>query len=252
MFYSFWVRLPTACPKVVVLLDLWSDYFWEGHRRETEELKKADLVVVISRDEFRTLRDRGIQRLLWMPPRVPAEDMSDSDAVGLLGSNGSVNREGLAWLTRGLDGSFPIRVYGALAEAVQGRGFVRCGRYAETMQPYRECGIILMPTAEGMGVQVKTIEALAAGRAIVARRGAIRGIPRDSEAWMEVETAGDMIRCARELRNSVAARMALSRKAREYYDRHLQAERLFAELAGAYRELVYKTQASRTSVVSQK
>jgi hypothetical protein len=230
--------LPAACPKVVVLLDLWSDYFWEGHRRETEELKLADLTIVISKDELQTLRDRGIQKLFWSPPRVASAAVPDSNEVGLLGSNGAVNREGLSWLRGGLDGSLRIRVYGSLAEAARGPDFIRCGRYADAMQPFRDCGIILMPTAQGMGVQIKTIEALAAGRVIIARRGAIRGIPQEDGAWVEVESADAMIRCAVDLRRAPAKRAALSRQAKAYYTRHLEAGRLQTELAHAYQDLM--------------
>ena len=94
-----------------------------------------------------------------------------------------------------------------------------------------------MPTAQGMGVQVKTIEALAAGRAIVARRGAIRGIPRESGAWIEVETPDEMLRVALELQQSPARRAALSAGAHAYYGRYLEAGRIRDELAGVYKEL---------------
>lgn len=240
VFYSFWVRLPTACPKVAVLLDLWSDYTWEHHSlRESRELKGADLTVVISQDELQRLRGRGLTRLMWSPPCVAAQTMPDSTEVGLVGSNSPLNREGMEWLTRGLAASpeFRIKVYGTLAQSANGPGFDPCGRYEDTMQPFRECGVILMPTAQGMGVQIKTIEALAAGRAIVARRGAIRGIPRERGAWIEVETADEMLRLAQELRQNPARRACVSDGARAYYRRHLESGRILKELADAYAAL---------------
>lgn len=240
VFYSFWVRLPTACPKAAVLLDLWSDYTWEHHSLvETREIKQADLTVVISRDEIERLRGRGLEHLLWSPPCVAAQAMPDSAEVGLVGSNSPVNREGLAWLAGALGTAAApgVRVYGSLAQVAGGPGFIPVGRYADTMQPFRDCGIILMPTAQGMGVQVKTIEALAAGRAIIARRGAVRGIPREPGAWIEVETPDEMLRLALELQQSPARRLAVSAGARAYYERHLESGRILNELDGAYATL---------------
>ena len=240
IFYSFWARLPTACPKVAVLLDLWSDYTWEHHSLlETRELEPADLTVVISQDELQRLRGRGLTRLLWSPPCVAAQAMPDSAEVGLVGSNSPVNREGLAWLVRGL-GAAPglrVRVYGTLAQSVDGPGFLPCGRYEDTMQPFRDCGIILMPTAQGMGVQIKTIEALAAGRVIIARRGAIRGIPREPGVWLEVETPDEMLKVALELQQSSVRRATVGEAARAYYNRHLESGRIRNTLAGVYAKL---------------
>lgn len=241
VFYSFWVRLPTACPKVAVLLDLWSDYTWEHHSLlETRELGTADLTVVISQGEIERLRARGLRRLLWSPPCVVAQPTPDSAEIGLVGSNSPLNREGIEWLAGGLGAAtgLRVRVYGTLAQSANGHpGLVPYGRYEDTMQPFRDCGIILMPTAQGMGVQVKTIEALAAGRAIVARRGAIRGIPLESGAWIEVETPEEMLRVALELQQSPARCAALSAGARAYYGRHLEAGRIRDELAGVYKAL---------------
>lgn len=235
--YSFWAGLPCACPKAVVLLDLWSDFMWEGPRREIEDLKTADLVIVISEAEERKLHEWGITRTLWSPPAVPATDFADSDAIGLLGSASPVNREGLDWLASADRlGSLGIRVYGGLAAHADDAVFSRVGRYESNDQPYRDCGIILMTTALGMGVQIKTIEALAAGRAIVARRGAMRGIPEGQGAWIEVETPDAMRAAARRLREDADARRTQMAAARAYYRAHLDADKVIAalkaELAG--------------------
>lgn len=87
-----------------------------------------------------------------------------------------------------------------------------------------------MTTALGMGVQVKGIEALAAGRAIIARKGAMRGLPRANIGWIEVDTPQEMIEAARRLQTDHAARHAQMAAAREYYHVHLEAGRLQAEL----------------------
>lgn len=234
--YSYWAGFPMACPKAILLLDLWSDFMWGGSDAETRDLKTADLVIAISKQEEARLHKRGIARTLWSPPFVAAPELPDSDRIGMVGSANAFNREGLRWL-----GIFQepavVKVYGGLARFATENGFEPVGSYGDAMDPYRQCGIILMATAGGLGVQIKSIEALAAGRAIVARRGAMRGIPPGSGAWIEVDTPEEMRKVARRLQGDSAARRAQMDAAREYYRAHLDASQQRAEL----REALLKT-----------
>ena len=230
--YSYWAGFQVPCPKAVLLLDLWSDFMRGGAEAETQDLKTADLVVVISKQEEARLHERGISRTLWSPPCVAAQELPDSDRVGLVGSANEFNREGLRWLGTGMS-DVPVKVFGGLARFASGPGFESAGRYGDAMDPYRQCGIILMTTALGMGVQIKSIEALAAGRALVARRGAMRGIPPGNGAWIEVDDPEEMRAVARRLQGDPAARRAQMAAARAYYGAHLDATRLRAELRDA-------------------
>jgi hypothetical protein len=233
--YSYWSWLPCRCPKVVVLLDLWSDFMWEGPRHEIEDLKTADLVIVISKTEEEKLNRWGITRTLWNPPAIPASELPDSTKIGVLGSKSRFNREGLAWLERAFSSSSAkIRVYGSLSEQANHPSFVRCGRYERQTTPYEECGIILMTTAQGMGVQIKTIEALAAGRAIVARTGAVRGLPPSHSAWIEVQSSDEMMTKALELQNNADMRRSQYQEARNYYHRFLKSDMILEQLREAY------------------
>ena len=236
--YSYWSWLPCRCPKVVVLLDLWSDFMWEGPRREIEDLKTADLVIVISKTEEEKLNGWGIDRTFWSPPAVPAGNFSDTTEIGLLGSGSRVNAEGLAWLKAALSASSPrIWVYGSLAQKADHPAFVPCGRYEKQTKPYEECGIILMTTAQGMGVQIKTIEALAAGRAIIARPGAVRGLPPSRDAWIEAPTPQAMMDTAAELQNNSDLRHRQYGNARDYYRQFLESDMLLNQLHETYLEV---------------
>jgi hypothetical protein len=233
--YSYWARLPCACPKAVVLHDLLSDAMWGGTERETEELRSAALVVAISIDEERRLRERGIRNVLWSPPIVPAERFDDSEQMGLTGSCNRFNVEGLRWLERGLGRrEAGVHLYGPLGRVAQSAAFVPRGSYADRYLPYRECGIVLLPTALGTGVQIKAVEALACGRAIVARRGAMRGLPPSEGAWIEVSTPEEMVSQAESLQADRPRRHRQCEAAQAYYDRHLRAEEITRRLREAY------------------
>ena len=237
--YSFWAYLPSACAKVVVLHDLISNFSWEGHQRETKDLKMADLVVVISKEEEALLNNRGISQSLWSPPAVPATRYPLSARIGLLGSENPFNIEGLQWLERSSSESdLQIRVYGKLSDHVQSPSFQAVGQYADQSQPYQDCGIILMTTSGGTGVQVKAIEALAAGRAIIARKGAMRGIPSENIGWIEVTTPDEMLKWARRLASEEPLRSFWSSRAKSYYTNHLDNDRIIAELSKNYSTLM--------------
>lgn len=236
--YSYWARLPCTMPKVVVLLDLWSDVMRWWNRREIEELKTAQLVVVISTDEEQSLRARGVERILYSPPLAEPAEFPESDRIGLVGAPTLFNREGLRWLERAAaPPGGEIRVYGGLSAAARAPFLAGFGRYAGRYDPYRDCGVVLMTTSQGMGVQIKAVEALACGRAIVARRGAMRGIPPSEEAWIEVATPQEMVEAAFGLQRDGAKRSRLGSAARAYYDRHLDHRRIRDTLREAYRRV---------------
>uniref|UniRef100_UPI0040564A1B glycosyltransferase family protein n=1 Tax=Candidatus Electrothrix sp. TaxID=2170559 RepID=UPI0040564A1B len=236
--YSYWARLPTSCPKVIVLLDLWSNTMWGGIEPETRELATADLLVVISKDEEAQLRARGLKNILWSPPLAEPSYFPLTEQVGLIGSANKFNREGISWLSKAKKPAVPLTVYGALSAFAKWPDADTVRSYADTHTPYRDCGVVLLPTALGMGVQIKTVEALAAGRAIVARTGAMRGLPPGKGAWIEVETPEAMWEHAALLSRNDDLREEQGAKARAYYQEHLDSRKILAELRTAYSTLV--------------
>ncbi|WP_417912420.1 glycosyltransferase [Candidatus Electronema sp. TJ] len=239
--YSYWAWLPTRCPKVIALLDLWSNRMWGGCRRETEELAAADLVVVISKDEEAELRRRGLTKVLWSPPLAQPSAFPLTEQIGLIGSANRFNQEGLRWLSQAAPPALPVSIYGGLAQFAHWPEARKTARYADSCQPYQDCGIILLPTASGTGVQIKVVEALAAGRAIVARKGAMRGLPPGAGAWLEVDSPQAMWAQAERLSRDAALREEQAAQARAYYQQHLDAEKLLAELREAYSALTGST-----------
>jgi glycosyltransferase involved in cell wall biosynthesis len=111
------------------------------------------------------------------------------------------------------------------------------GKYDRAVLPYEQCGIILIPTASGSGVQIKVVEALAAGRAIVARKGAMRGLPAGNGAWLEVEMPEEMILQAERLRKDKAKRLRLMASAHAYHSEYLDRDRVVAGLQHAYHDV---------------
>jgi hypothetical protein len=221
--YSYWAHLPSAVPKALVLLDLWSPFMWEGGGAERRDIGACDTIFVISKDEQQSMSGWGLQSLVWSPPAVEQTSLPLTDKIGLVGSDNKFNIEGLRWLERAATPDLKVRVYGKLANHIQHPAFEPVGYYEDNIHPYRECGVILFTTIQGMGVQIKTIEALAAGRAIVARRGAVRGLPVEPKGWIDVDCADEMRNAALRLRCDRLAMEKAAMDAKLYYQQRLDA-----------------------------
>ncbi|MCI5191188.1 MAG: glycosyltransferase [Candidatus Electrothrix sp. AS4_5] len=237
--YSYWAKLPTHCPKVIIVHDLLSNMMWGGTRCEIEDLRRADLIVVISKDEEIQLRRRGLQNILWSPPLAEPSDFPLTSTVGITGSANRFNQEGIRWLSRAaIPQDIPVKIYGALAQFAQWPTVDKVGKYNDAHKPYQDCGVFLLPTALGMGVQIKTVEALAAGRAIVARTGAMRGLPPGDGAWIEVKTPKAMWEQAALFSYHADLREEQGGKARAYYQKHLDSRKILSDLRTPYTSLV--------------
>ena len=236
--YSFWAHLPTACPQVVVMYELLSNYHWGAVHRELIDLQRARLVIVVGYDEAEALRARGLMNVLWNPPIVPAMELDVNAQIGLVGTLAPQNLEGLRWLERADAplGGIKVRVYGNLAQKCKAAFWEPVGSYGERYTPYRECGIQLLVRGDRPGVQIKAVEALACGRAIIARRGSMRGLPPGAGAWIEVDTPDAMLAEAVRLQRDTSARQQLAASARAFHATHLEGGKISAALRTAYQQ----------------
>lgn len=237
--YSYWCWLPCRVPKALALHDLWSDFMWGGTHREAREIAACDHTFVISLDEVERLNRRGVSKVSWCPPAIPKSDVPLPPDCAMVGSANLFNIEGLRWLeSAGGDLSgIGLRVYGALAGEARHPSLRPVGPYKDTQEPYRNNGVFLFTTIQGMGLQIKTIEALAAGRVLIARRGAIRGVPQNENAWIEVDSPAEAVAWVRRLQENDAERNEWAAKARTYYDRHLDASRIRMHMKSVYEAL---------------
>ena len=238
--YSYWAWLPTKVPKVVVLHDLLSEIMWGGDHTEIEDLRQADLVIVISKDEEAILNKKGVERTLWSPPLVSPLNTALNSRVGCVGSGNAFNIEGLKWLQsaeafREVD----LTLYGGVSIYAQGP-WQRVSSYADQYRPYRDCGIFLLPTAMGTGVQIKAIEALACGRVIIAREGAMRGLPPGQGAWIEVSSPVEMLQRLYDVQRDHELLLKQGERARRYYNTFLDSCRVKERLAEAYVNILGK------------
>jgi len=134
--------------------------------------------------------------------------------------------------------NLPVNIYGRISKQGLKKNFIPMGYYNDTGKPYFDCGVILILTVLGMGVQIKAVEALAAGRAIIARKGAMRGIPHSEEAWIEVNDPREMIEASVWLSRDKKSREKMGEAAHMYYEENLNARRISSRLFEKFNEVL--------------
>lgn len=239
MQYGFWSGFPVQCPKAIVVHELLSNFHWHGKGQETRDFSKADLLLVVGEDEVGELAGRGLKNVLWSPPAVMPMDLPINKEVGLIGTKAPQNLEGLRWLEEAHgQADVKINVFGNMAQSVSSSMFIPVGRYGEQREPYEKCGIHLLTRPDRPGLQIKAVEALAHGRAIIARRGSMRGLPEGEEAWITVDTSQEMVEAAKMLQNNEKKRKDLAECAGTFYKKHLDSQKILSELREAYNSLI--------------
>lgn len=157
---------------------------------ELEMLSLAHVVFAIQEEERRFISDhlpetRAI--LVPMPADVAAAPTpGNDDSVLFVGSNTAPNSVGLSWffsevwpLVLSERPNCVLRVAGTVDRAFerQNQPNVRfLGMVPDLAALYREAGVVISPLTFGSGLKIKLIEALAAGKAVVATSITLQGV----------------------------------------------------------------------------
>lgn len=149
---------------------------------ETQLLARADLVMAIQPTEAVVLREMvGDARVITVEHGVALPDdfdapIAESADVVLVGSNNRMNQHGLAWF---LAQAWPrvlasvpsarLLVFGPLSstDACHGPNVVAAGFAPHVRDAYARARVVIAPLLAGSGLKIKTVEALAYGRAVV-------------------------------------------------------------------------------------
>jgi len=204
---------------------------------------RADRVIAIQeveRDFFDRLLGgaRPVKTVGHFPLVSALPHAGDGRRVMFLGANATLNVQSI---TIFLDEVWPLlheasprlelHIYGGVIEAVT-RLAPNVFLHKETQdlsQAYATADIVINPMAAGTGLKIKTIEALACGRALVASPVAVEGLPVvENEAgvpWLVAENPQEWVAHLLKLSADAKARQELSRRALEYASAYVQAQR---------------------------
>ncbi|MGZ4402387.1 MAG: glycosyltransferase [Gaiellaceae bacterium] len=123
--------------------------------------------------------------------------------------------------------------------ALAGDGVSILGRVPEVEAHLDRAAVVAAPIALGGGVRVKVLEALAGGKAVIASRRAIEGIPvNDGREAIIVDSDEDFAASTVRLLRSPEERRRLARAARAWAEGHLDPGRSTAEFEALYESLL--------------
>jgi glycosyltransferase involved in cell wall biosynthesis len=165
--------------------------------QELAQMRKADLLIHLNAEEaeeFRALLPKNKHALLY--PAVPAAPTEPGgEDIVIVSSNNSANVESAIWFLREVApalGNLSIKIAGSVDAGVKARApdlYVRykewfLGRVDDPGEVYACAKLVLLPTIDGHGLSIKTVEALASGLPLVSTTLAFRGM---SEAALRLE-----------------------------------------------------------------
>jgi len=121
-------------------------------------------------------------------------------------------------------------------------GVIATGEVPSVTPYLEEAAIVLAPLRLGGGVRVKVLEALAGGKAVVATRLALEGIPvTPGEEVLLAETDEDFAEAIGILLTDSERRTALARRARAWARVNLPWDRSIAAYEALYGDLINTT-----------
>lgn len=235
----------------------YADYLaWQRYERAT--MRRADAVVTFTeRDRTALLTSAGRTPVVVIPlgttlPKQPLEaEGSEPGSVLFFGNfMHPPNVDAARRLTEEIFPRIVARHSGATLYLVGDRaptglgssttGSIIVTGWVPDVQPYLDrAALVVVPMRLGGGMRVKVLEALAAGKAVVATRLAVEGLGLiDGEQVVLAETDEDIAAAAAALLEDPRRRAALARAARAWACEHLGWDRPAAVYEELYTGLI--------------
>jgi len=209
--------------------------------QELEEMQSADLLVHLNEKEaaeFEALLPQKKHALLY-PPVPPAPTGPGGEDVVIVSSNNSANVESAIWFLREvmpLAEGVRVKIAGGVDAGVKAREpalhkryeGLFLGRVDDLDEIYARAKSVLLPTIDGHGLSIKTVEAMASGLPLVATHLALRGMDEAAATVPGLVLADDPADFAEALRHAAQAPApnAAERRAsavRAFYEAHFSA-----------------------------
>ncbi|MER8809902.1 glycosyltransferase [Mesorhizobium australicum] len=161
---------------------------------EMSYLRRADVIGAINVDEeafFRAHLGSEGSRVLLCQPSIylhPCDEVAPECDVLIVASDNQSNVSSLSWFVHHvlpkLDPTRSVKVVGSIQKVAQQERLLHdqvqyLGVVKNLAPHYKSARLVAMPIIAGAGIAIKALEALAAGRPIVASPLAFRGLPPD-------------------------------------------------------------------------
>lgn len=217
---------------------------------ERAAMRGADALLHLNDEEaaaFKALLPEKRHELIY--PAVPAiEPGMGGDDLLIVASANYANYLGLAWFLQDVLPLVPdevrrrVKIVGNIAGALRARApaLFRAnaglfhGHVRDLGEAYASAAAVLLPTTEGHGVSIKSIEAMSSGAPLIATAHAFRGMRLDPAKLNNVTLANDAPAFAAAMQAASSQQNPASRQeaqTRKFYQSHFAAEAYRAALA---------------------
>lgn len=244
---------PEGSTTAIVMHDLFHARAGEGRdsvaivscEDEVRMLGAADTVLAIQKEEAAFVAAQVADTravLVPMPAEIAHEPApGEDDRLLFVGSNTAPNTVGLGWF---LENVWPIlrrerpgcvlEVAGTVDRGFEGevpQGVRFLGLVPDLAPIYRDAGVVISPLTFGSGLKIKLVEALAAGKAVVASSITLQGVAdRCGDAVVCTDDAREFAGALARLAGDREARKVLAERALGCAARHFSAEIVHREL----------------------
>jgi succinoglycan biosynthesis protein ExoO len=220
---------------------------------EADLLRRADLVIAIQAQEGEVVRQMvpGQTKVVVAPmsqPALPAAQPGEGAGLLFVGSGTAPNVDGMRWFLAEVwpliraqrpDASLSVAglVCGKLGAEGQVPGVSLLGRVPDLAGLYRRADVVIAPLRAGSGLKIKLIEALAAGKAIVASPVTLQGVEHLlQDAVLRADTAEEFASAVLNLLGDASRRAALAERALDAAAEHFGFEAAAAPFVAALRQ----------------
>jgi hypothetical protein len=262
--------LPPSCKRILESVDILAPQFALAERQhgpattaidplasarqafvlqvELDLYRLYDAVLMINERELEFVRSRGVGNALHVAPAYdapatapPARADHDHDLI-FVASNAPVNAQGMIWFYRQVYVPYLWRhgvrmlIVGGVCPFLpfQDRHITLIPEPQHNLADlYASAKVVIAPVFNGTGLSIKTLEAMALGRALVLTPSNARGFDDSARAYVKLDMEAEPRRTAEvilELLASPERRRQLGEAAQGYVDRAFSRERYFAAM----------------------
>lgn len=209
VWFSKWLEVvPAGIPKYIDTHDLFGDrhkrlkadglpqnWFSTTPKEEAKGFARADTVIAIQSEEAASMQAMTRTPVVTLghfiaPDFLPAAAIKNIDTsgkkitVGYMASDNPINQQSLVDMNTAIDARtglldrFHFKLAGGIctSTAAAKTPFEKLGFVADARAFYADCDVIINPNIGGTGLKIKSIEAAAYGKALVATADAMAGI----------------------------------------------------------------------------